>query len=70
MKTNKYVEDLKAKSAAELAQDLVAAKKEISWIIQQELRKLERISQEFRLLSHRKLTKLKRLLFECQRKET
>ena len=28
MKTNKYVEDLKAKSAAELAQDLVAAKKE------------------------------------------
>ena len=29
MKTNKYVEDLKAKSAAELAQDLVAAKKEL-----------------------------------------
>ena len=29
MKTNKYVEDLRAKSAAELAQDLVAAKKEL-----------------------------------------
>ena len=29
MKTNKYVEDLKAKSAAELAHDLVAAKKEL-----------------------------------------
>ena len=29
MKTNKYVEDLKAKSAAKLAQDLVAAKKEL-----------------------------------------
>ena len=29
MKTNKYVEDLKAKSAAELSQDLVAAKKEL-----------------------------------------
>ena len=29
MKTNTYVEDLKAKSAAELAQDLVAAKKEL-----------------------------------------
>ena len=28
MKTNKYVQDLKAKSAAELANDLVAAKKE------------------------------------------
>ena len=29
MKTNKYVEDLKAKSAAELAEELVAAKKEL-----------------------------------------
>ena len=29
MKTNTYVEDLKAKSAAELAQELVAAKKEL-----------------------------------------
>ena len=29
MKTNKYVEDLKAKSEAELSQDLVAAKKEL-----------------------------------------
>ena len=29
MKTNKYVNDLKAKSAAELAKDLVAAKKEL-----------------------------------------
>ena len=29
MKTNKYVEGLKAKSAAELAQELVAAKKEL-----------------------------------------
>ena len=29
MKINKYVEDLRAKSAAELAQDLVAAKKEL-----------------------------------------
>ena len=29
MKINKYVEDLKAKSAAELAEELVAAKKEL-----------------------------------------
>ena len=29
MKTNKYVEDLNAKSAAELAGELVAAKKEL-----------------------------------------
>ena len=29
MKTSKYVEDLKAKSAAALAEDLVAAKKEL-----------------------------------------
>ena len=29
MKNNKYVEDLKAKSAAELANELVAAKKEL-----------------------------------------
>ena len=29
MKTNKYVEVLNARSAAELAQDLVAAKKEL-----------------------------------------
>ena len=29
MKIKNYVEDLKAKSAAELAQDLVAAKKEL-----------------------------------------
>ena len=29
MKTKKYVEDLKAKSAAELAQELVDAKKEL-----------------------------------------
>ena len=29
MKTNKYVEDLSTKSAAELAQELVAAKKEL-----------------------------------------
>ena len=29
MKTNKYVEDLNARSAAELAQVLVAAKKEL-----------------------------------------
>ena len=29
MKTNKYVEDLNARSAAELAQDLAAAKKEL-----------------------------------------
>ena len=29
MKTNKYVEDLKTKSDAELAQELVAAKKEL-----------------------------------------
>ncbi len=29
MKTNKYVEDLKTKSAAELANELVAAKKEL-----------------------------------------
>ena len=30
MKINKYVEDLKAKSAAELNEELVAAKKELS----------------------------------------
>lgn len=29
MKNNKYVEDLQTKSAAELAQELVAAKKEL-----------------------------------------
>ncbi|MBE5848282.1 MAG: 50S ribosomal protein L29 [Lachnospiraceae bacterium] len=29
MKTNKYVEELNTKTAAELAQDLVAAKKEL-----------------------------------------
>ena len=29
MKTNKYVEDLKAKTSAELAEELVAAKKEL-----------------------------------------
>ena len=29
MRTNKYVEELTAKSAAELAQELVAAKKEL-----------------------------------------
>jgi large subunit ribosomal protein L29 len=29
MKSNKYVEELKAKSAAELSQELVAAKKEL-----------------------------------------
>lgn len=29
MKTNKYVEDLKTKSAAKLSQELVAAKKEL-----------------------------------------
>lgn len=29
MKTNKYVEDLKSKSAAELNEELVAAKKEL-----------------------------------------
>lgn len=29
MKTNKYVEDLKAKSAADLAEELVSAKKEL-----------------------------------------
>ena len=29
MKTNKYVEDLRAKSAADLSQELVAAKKEL-----------------------------------------
>ena len=29
MKTNKYVEELKGKSNAELAEDLVAAKKEL-----------------------------------------
>ena len=29
MKTNKYVEELRAKSAAALAEDLVAAKKEL-----------------------------------------
>ncbi len=29
MKTNKYVEELKAKSSADLAEELVAAKKEL-----------------------------------------
>ncbi len=32
MKTNKYVEDLKAKSAAELNEDLVAANKELFYL--------------------------------------
>ena len=42
MKTNKYVEDLKAKSAAELAQDLVAAKKELfNWRLQNATNQLD-----------------------------
>ena len=59
MKTNKYVNDLKAKSAAELAKDLVAAKKELfnlrfqnatnQLITQLELQKFARTSQEFKL---------------------
>ena len=32
MKINKYVEDLKAKSAAELNEELVAAKKELFYL--------------------------------------
>ena len=49
MKINAFVEDLKAKSAAELNEELVAAKKELfnlrfqnattSWTIQAELKK-------------------------------
>ena len=50
MKTNKFVEGLKAKSAAELQEELVAAKKELFNL---------RISLEFRLLLQRNLNWLK-----------
>ena len=59
MKINKYVEDLKAKSAAELNEELVAAKKELFNLRFQnatnqldntsKLKKLERTLLEFRL---------------------
>ena len=53
MKINKYVEDLKAKSAAELNEELVAAKKELFNLRFQnatnQLKKLERTLLEFRL---------------------
>ena len=64
MKTNKYVEDLKAKSAAELKEELVAAKKELFNLrFQNATNQLDntsrikevhaRISLEFRLLLQR-----------------
>ena len=65
MKSSKYLEELRTKSAAELKQQLVAAKKELFnleipernqsvgqyW---QESKKLERILPEFRPLSLRR----------------
>ena len=65
MKTNKYVEDLKAKSAADLAEELVSAKKELfnlrfqnatNQIIPAESKKFARTLPEFRLLLQKKLT--------------
>ena len=56
MKSNKFVEELKTKSDAELAQELVAAKKELfNLIILQESKKLEETLHVFRLLSPRRL---------------
>ena len=72
MKINKYVEDLKAKTSAELNEELVAAKKELfnlrfqnatnSWIIQAELKKFAETSLVFRLLLQRKRTNYHRFL--------
>ena len=64
MKSNKFVEELKTKSDAELAQELVAAKKELfnlrfqnatNQLILQESKKLEETLHVFRLLSPRRL---------------
>ena len=65
MKSNKFVEELKTKSDAELAQELVAAKKELFNLrfqnatnqldILQESKKLEETLHVFRLLSPRRL---------------
>ena len=58
MKSNKYVEELKAKSAAELNEELVAAKKELFNLRFQnatnQLDNTSRTSPEFRLLSRRR----------------
>ena len=59
MKTNKYVEDLKAKTAAELNEELVAAKKELFNLRFQnatnQLDKFVRTLRGFRLLLQRNL---------------
>ena len=61
MKSNKFVEELKTKSDAELAQELVAAKKELfnlrfqNATNQLESKKSEETLHVFRLLSPRRL---------------
>ena len=62
MKINKYVEDLKAKTSAELNEELVAATLPTSWIIQAELKKFAETSLVFRLLLQRKRTNYHRFL--------
>ena len=74
MKMNKYVEDLKAKSAAELNTELVAAKKELFNLRFQnatnqldnteESERFVRTLPGFRLLSHRRTRKFRKLQFE------
>ena len=66
MKINKYVEDLKVKSAAELNEELVAAKKELFNLRFQNatnqldntsrIKEFARTSPEFRLLLQKKQT--------------
>ena len=56
MKSNKFVEELKTKSDAELAQELVAAKKELFNLrFQNATNQLEETLHVFRLLSPRRL---------------
>ena len=74
MKINKYVEDLKAKSAAELNTELVAAKKELFNLRFQNatnqldntarIREVRKNIPGFRLLSHRRTRKFRKLQFE------
>ena len=64
MKSSEYLKELRTQSAAQLQEQLVAAKKnfsildsrtqQISWTILEELKKLEKILPEFRPLSLRK----------------
>ena len=72
MKTSKYLEELKGQSVTDLNAQLVEAKKELFNLrfqnatnqldTQAESKKLERISQEFRLSSLRKQKLLNRTL--------